>query len=357
MREGFEQDLQQYSKLATAEQRSTGRLSHEIIAEEVEQLTREMSAEHLSTIQAEQDVYEIQKSKQRIMERLQQELHALDAGKGAPEAEPTAWHVAEHADGRFIAERDGQALEVTTGDIMTDGEWGVTYALDRGIDRRVQKRYFVERAKQQLSDLLNEQVAVTEATSYKNDPKKRMAYENIAADHERSVEHLGIVAEKMVRTFLEKLTYDYPELDFRVERADTFQDVEEKIDFLIHRKSHTRAVDVDVPEKHAEGVQFTINPKAEVAQHKREQIARVLGEARRREHIDDIVLVSLPTQDFAEAYATWKQWQQPGGPEKNWERDVREKVFRNVLQDLFSPAELEAQWQKIAASEVSAEAA
>lgn len=357
MREGFEKDLQQYSKLATAEQRSTSKFSNEIIAEEVEALTHEMSVKHLTTIQAEQDVFELQKSKQRIMERLQQELRALDDGEVAPEAEPTAWHVAEHEDGRFIAERDGQALEVSTGDIMTDGEWGVTYALDTHIDRQVRKRYAVERAKQQLSALLNQQVAVAEATSYKNDSKKRMAYQSIATDHERSVEHLGIVAEKMVRTFLEKLTYDYPELDFRVERADTFQDVEEKIDFLIHRKSHTRAVDVQVPEKQAEGVQFTINPTRAVAEHKREQIARVLDEARRREHIDDIILVSLPTQDFAEAYATWKQWQQPGGPEKNWEQDVREKVFRNVLQDLFTPEELESQWQKIAAAEVSAEAA
>ncbi len=354
MREGFEQDMQQYGALARAEQRSVNQFSDDLITEEVDALTRRFSQQHRTTIAAEQSVYALQRQKQEIVARLHVELRAVDDPEARREIPSTAWQVTEDVDGSFRASHGGQEVPVTAGDLMTDGDWGIAYDLDSAIDRRTRKRYVLERAKQQLGQLLDQQISATEVTSYKNDAWKRKAYESFMAQPERRAEQLGVVAEKMVRSFLEKLTYDYPDLDFTVERADTFQDVEEKIDFLIHRKSRTRAVDVEVPEKHAEGVQFTINPTKAVAQHKREQIARVLDDARRREHIDDIVLVSMPTQDFAETYETWKQWRQPGGPEKNWDPEVKESIFRNVLAGLFTAEELDAQWQRVAGTARSA---
>ena len=49
-------------------------------------------------------------------------------------------------------------------------------------------------------------------------------------------EQQGIIAEKMVKNFLKKLSMD-TDADFEIIDADVYQDVEQKVDFIIHRKN------------------------------------------------------------------------------------------------------------------------
>jgi hypothetical protein len=242
---------------------------------------------------------------------------------------------------------------------MVDGNWNVNYKLNHeSVPRTVQKRFVVEQARRKLQDLLDLQISTTESTSNRFDYKMRSAYEGLRQSHLEGREGIGQIAERMVRTYLEKLTYNSPDLDFSIERSDAHQDVEEKIDFLIHRKIRNRGVRVEVPNgKHDEGIQFTVNDRPEIQEHKRQQINRVREEVKKQEHIDDIVLVTMPSHEFADAYRAWVQHKTPGGPEQMWDGQTKEHIFRGVLQGFLSPEELDDHWRYIQSTEANKRAA
>lgn len=358
MRRGFESGLQEYNKLAKAEAAVRRSFDREIIEEDIDTLTRELSGEQQTNIASQKEVYALQKEKQRIMQLLHAELKEIDNPETQAEQGPGEWQVRVE-DENYIAEKDGESIPITRGDLIVDGDWDVDYKVDHeSVPRVVQKRFVVEKARRELQDLLDLQISTTESTSNRLDSKMRGAYSRYRWDKLEDREGIGQIAERMVRTYLEKLTYNYPDLDFSIERADAYRDVEEKIDFLIHRKVRNRGVRVDVPKgKHDEGIQFTVNDKPEVQEYKRYQLDRVRESVKRQEHIDDIVLVTLPSHEFADAYTAWVQHKTPGGPEQMWDGQTKERIFRGVLQGFLSPEELNDHWSYIKSTEVGRRAA
>jgi hypothetical protein len=354
MRRGFESGLQEYNKLAKAEAAVWRPFDREIIEEDIDTLTHELSGEQQTDIASQRQVYDLQKDKLPIMERLRAQLEALDNPEAHAEQEPGDWYV--HVENEeYIAERNGASMPVTRGDLMVDGNWGVNYNLDHEtVPRAVRKRFIVEQARRELQNVLDAQIITAETTSVRIDNKMVGAYEALRQTHPEGREKYGHIAERMVRTFLEKLTYNYPKLDFTIERADAHQDAEEKIDFLIHRKIRNRGVKVDLPPegKKDEGIQFTTNESPEAQEYKRNQLDRVRDQVKREEHIDDLVLVTLPMREFADVYTAWAQHKTPGGPEQMWDGQTKERIFRGLLKGFLKDEELDDNWRYIQSVEV-----
>jgi len=219
--------------------------------------------------------------------------------------------------------------------------------MDESVDYRFAKRFFVEQAKRALYDVLDEQVALTEAKSDVNKGSgKDAAYEAIL----RRQEHVekdpnGILAERMTKSFLLKLSYDH-DVPFDVEHADPEMDVEDKIDFILNIRGHNRGVDADV------GVQFTTSTSEATIRNKKQQIDQV----NKRLHVEkeasvqDVVLVVIPLHETGEIFDRWNESKKSGGPDALWSIETKRLIFESVLQKLehlVPRSEISALWEAI----------
>src|SRR5690606_17791546 len=148
---------------------------------------------------------------------------------------------------------------ITVGELVTDREWGSGFTVKTGkIPREICKTFLVERAKSQINSLLNEQILADQLSNRFIDTGKKTAYQSLL-DERRAIPRFGHVVEVMVKNYLTKLAYDHG-LDISIELGDVYDDVENKIDFVIRRTGHTRGVGVQQDlEVDTLAVQFTIN--------------------------------------------------------------------------------------------------
>jgi hypothetical protein len=137
--------------------------------------------------------------------------------------------------------------------------------------------------------------------------------------------------------------------------VDAYQDVDQKLDFIIARRPYFRGVSIDdlhrdgnSPEISSVGIQFTINSDAEILERKRKQLEK--ARARKKDQNDvyeDIVLVQIDMNGIGNLFARWKETRFPGGPDKLLDLDIKKKIFYGVMNGIFSPEELDREWTKI----------
>ena len=139
--------------------------------------------------------------------------------------------------------------------------------------KKLKKTYTEYAVRDVLTKNLNKDLATLLSEKAKReDMFKSKAYSAIASregDEEES-KQLGVVAEKMMQGIAEMISLDRPDLHLSVRPANAFQDVEEKIDFIITTKTKKRGVGIDtderdVPSSYEEtnyGIQSTVNVSA-----------------------------------------------------------------------------------------------
>lgn len=345
MREQLEEQLRHYNEtlelLLDPETTDGDRLRLEAV---LKREVKHAAAEAQTTPEIERQIVDLQKQKRAILEQLHEDLKLIDDPEAEP-AVPDGARPVSSEDGTLMAEAtNGRLSPLTHGELLTDMEWGVQYVPDRSVPRELRKRYAIEKARAELRGLLDEQIILEEGGSEETHFRKREAYQHIRERRERGDLPAGIIAEKMVRNFLKKLSIDTG-VDFTVVDADVYQDVEKKIDFIIRRRSHHRGVRVEADE-HAErvGVQMTTSTSPDLLAHKQGQVERSKHHLKSADEVDDIVLVSVPLQNITERYARWNEMKSSGGPDKLWDIETREAIFREVLAGVFKPDEIEAEW-------------
>ena len=303
--------------------------------------------------EAQAEIYRIQKRKQRIMRDLKFKLQELDNPEVKTKVKKNQRLVTAHGDQLQWLGESG-IVPVTVGELLTDGDWGIEYAFDgESVPRMIRKQYLIADAKRKLQDLLDEQISVEAIASARTHEFTRGAYQRSKEEKDAGIEHEGILAEKMVQNFLTQLSVDY-NLDFRIESADVYQDIQQKIDFMIHRTSHTRGVGVEADDQGEDiGVQFTISQRPESLEKKQEQISRSKQLLRRYEDIDDLVLISIPIRGIKQLIKEWEgEGKPPGGPSAMWYPKSKEKIFKLVLEKMYSREEIEEMWNKVARKHV-----
>ncbi len=300
-------------------------------------------------------VYDLQEQKQVVMKQLHEKLAALDHSESERVEGNSERTVRKSGNGYVAVGRNGQELPVTKGEIMTDMNWGIKYRLDDSVERKLRKQYLVESAKSELGELLDRQITLDEVGSARTNEWLTDAF----VKREASTGYeTGFLAEKMVKCFLTKLTYDH-DVDFNVLDADAFDDVVRKVDFIVTRRKWERGVGVEESdETERVGVQFTTNTDPEMQRRKAAQVEQANARLREDDDIRDVVLVTMPTPSVRDVYNEWRENPQPGGPDKLWSDDIREQVFSGVMQQILSPQEIVDQWVSVTspASEAAAAA-
>lgn len=351
MRPRFEKDLRSFGQVAKEEleidQPSKTELDQ--LSSVVDWHLKRAAENQHTNILKQREIYDIQKEKQKIMNRFKELLTCLDDPKCHQEKREKDRFTKFDKEKNGFIYKDGNGKEqiATLGEIITDMDWGVTYYLDKkSVSRQVTKKYLLERAKYALNDLLDSQIIKSEVAGDITHEYKKLAYEAIKKERQNGGNLSGFVAEKIVKNLLKKMTFDEG-LPFEIIEADVFQDVEQKIDFIIRRKEKVRGVGVEAGDKvHDIGIQFSINPNAE--EKKKYQVERSKSRLTKEDRIDDIVLVIFPIQTVNHLRHEWnRNGKQSGGPDKLLDKKTAEKIFKNLLKNIFTDEEIETYWEKV----------
>ena len=247
---------------------------------------------------------------------------------------------------------NGTQESATLGDILTDGDWGLVYYLDpKTTSRMAQKKFFVQEAKRELNDLLDEQIATNMRPGFDagaevgiHAQRQRIKEYVKIADSDSDRQKAGYLAETMVKNFFQSL-YHNGLIDFRIIDADVYQDANQAIDFIIHIERHRRGVDVKADDKISDiAVQFTIRQKS--GGGKLSRVNKVRTKLIKSGVVDDIVLIRFSMNNLLNSCNRWGEDNMPsGGPLQYISADVRSDLFRRVVGKL--PGQRYALWEEI----------
>jgi hypothetical protein len=330
-------NFREYAKLAKQEVNRPE--TADSVGQTVLELERDFALKHANSPETQKHIYQIELQKQRIVSQVRKDLTELRKSerwtKTFPNAQPVKFD--ELRGGLALASNTSQSL--TEGELLTDGEWGVSYNLDASVPRELRRKYIVENARKEFRELLDDQIAADKGGRTLGDAGIQKAY--LARESEPDETRAGLVAEKMVRNMLKKISIDIG-ADFTVKEVSLEKDVEQKIDFIIHRKASSRGVGVTSNKGIKDiGIQFTLDASMEKAAYKSKQIQKSKARLGKNVLVSDIILVQIPLRNVFEVLKEWKKQKKPGGPDKLWDRATREKIIRGVLDRIVPPQEIE----------------
>lgn len=225
----------------------------------------------------------------------------------------------------------------TIGEIVAARHMGININLPENLEisgdgKKIRRLMVEHRTNDVLYESLNKELAsVLAETVRREDILKSKAYEAIALRSGTESAHIGVVAEHIMIGLAEKISIDRPDLGMRVLPANAYQDVEEKIDFIIATSHKKRGAQIDSKELSEEdrviGIQFTVNtPKKE---HKLEQIAK---SKERGVHVDDIVYVAIEKEVLQKAIKEWEKAGKPiAGPWSYLSKDIQHLTLRGLF--------------------------
>lgn len=306
-----------------------------------EALNHAFAQEQFTDSASEAKIYDIQKQKLERLSKFKKFLHKTRGENGSfihPEIDPKLPLVKQNEEGKFIVTTPEGVRTITKGELLTDHEWDMEYTFDPSVSIHDVRSYYFSRLKSDLREKLDRQIITDEVANQRGDTFKQHAYTEIGKTIENGNEQQGVIAEKMVRNFLKKIAIDH-NADFEIIEANAYQDVEQKVDFIIHRKTNDKLRGARVTESESAadiGVQFTIN--TDKTELKEKQVSKA---KRRADNFDDIVLVTLPANDASVMYKRWIHNKTPGGPEKLWNTQVQEAIFRGVMAKVYSEEEID----------------
>lgn len=212
-----------------------------------------------------------------------------------------------------------------------------------GAGKQVFEKYLNSKTNDIVSEELNRQLAhkLVEVTQ-KKDALKSKAYSEIEKRSGKDTEQLGVVAEKLMIGVAEMISINRPDLHIFIRPGNAFEDVEEKIDFVIDVRSKKRGVEIETSndsfdEKHF-GIQFTINTSKN--QSKMDQIEKA---KLRGTEMDDILLVTMEQELLKKALHTWKEKGSPlHGPWAEFPKESQNKIIRGLFENILTEVELES---------------
>ncbi|GEM_PF-546270 len=353
MRPGFESALRQYGEvIKDIHKTEKGELvAPDVDLQKLETVVDYYVSKRSSELGVKREtqgrIFDLQKEKQMVIERLKARLRYID-DPHTPEAEQLKDSMAARYDKQrnvySVKDTHGRIHEITFGEMVADITWGLSYQLGEDAPRVHRKTYVVARAKRALMEYLDMQICLEEMERHDrtgNIPS--FAYEPFVKRFEGEElpeqNMIGWQAEEMVYDFLTRLTMDGI-ASAEVRKADVYQDINNKIDFSIHRQNYLRGVDTQISDRGI-GIQFTITRREDILKKKREKV-RLAKKHLEEVFLDDLVLVSIPIgSEIVQSMQKWeKAGRPPGGPMRFWSQEVKGTIIQGVLQNLFSQEEL-----------------
>jgi len=257
------------------------------------------------------------------------------------------------ADGTFATYfKGGEGVALSKGEVLAAAEWGFWWRFDDSVPPDIQKEVMSHQVRHVIAQQYDRQlVQMGKVNTLAND-QKRDTYTQIEKTNlELETMPSGILAEKMLMSFLTKQMHD-TDLAFKVISADVYEDVEHKIDFIIEVEDTRRGVKVNEPEHRSRiGIQFTMNPKA--TEQKERQLKRVRNTAMSASDLDEMVLITMPLGDIKAVFDAWRYTEEgnrrnynrldPRGPDHSWSQETKQQILDGLVRGISKPSEQQAQ--------------
>ncbi|CAN5115692.1 hypothetical protein BH11PAT4_BH11PAT4_7680 [soil metagenome] len=307
-------------------------------------LNRQANARSAS-VDAQYDIHELQREKQEVMREMHEALSALDNSDALPDPVFLTGPALTYTEQGCMVGGE----RVTQGEVLANLSLGKSYNLSApGIPRSLKKHYLVEYYKVTLREKMNQQILTDQLSSDRVDDFKKNAYQGIADRTPEEVEQKrGLIVEAVVTNYFKRLQFD-TDLDFKFEEADAYQDVNQKIDFIIRRTNRRRGVDVQEGSG-ASGIQFTTNISPEVLEKKSHQVERANARLTENDHVQDIMLVTLSPQaahELCDAYHTFQR-QDVHSIDYFLSEPTKRELFENILKGIYAEQAIEEQWSSL----------
>lgn len=292
-----------------------------------------------------QESVNLQRKKQEIMRRLRAELEALrkDPNRAIETSEEGLNVVADA--GILYVEWNGEKKQLTFGDIVADAEWGLKYNLASSVPLNMRKRYLLELAKRSLMDVFNHQLALVDPHAppllHGKEKVDGWIREGLKKESEKSGV-IGLLAERIAYAFFLRKSYDSGG-QLKVAPTDFYRDIHEKVDFILQKyhPEYKRGVIANADYKKKKlGVQFTTRNKPGKLQRKQTDIEKAL--AGDETDLDDIIILQIPGRWSIKCFDKWfEAGKPPGGPEQFLHENKQRRMFKLVLERMFTPEEIE----------------
>lgn len=237
---------------------------------------------------------------------------------------------------------------VSMGDIISSRKMGIDIQLVESVEKSGDEKKILrliqdKKIQELLFGKLNKELAKTLSKKTKlQDMLKAKAYEEIYERSGMENKQFGIIAEQIIVGVLEGMAIDRPDLGFSVLEANAYQDVQNKIDFIISTKQKKRGVGIDRNtvsfEEKSIGIQFTTNTTK--AEHKADQILKAKGKG---VEVDDIIYVDLDNKILQKAVKDWEDKKKPvPGPWKFLSLEIRTQVITNLFKGILSEEQIKS---------------
>ena len=239
------------------------------------------------------------------------------------------------------------STETSIGELVASRHFGAKIKLptendkESGALKQLRKKYSTFYRRDSFTSKLNSELAKKLSESESRSDAKREAYDAI---HKREVggsEQEGIVAEKMMMGALEMISIDRPDLRLEIRPSNAFQDVEEKIDFIITTKKKRKNIGIEEKNENefdekSFGIQFTTNSSKE--EHKKRQIEK----AKEMDlDVDDILYIAIDRQVVHTALVDWEKKGKPiTGPWGQLNKVIKTKALENIFKDILTEEQI-----------------
>lgn len=341
----------------------------DIIPEAISQLVLEASGKDklLSEKQAKLAAYvekrilvlKFSVEKRQRMAFLHDQLSAIDAGEdfySKKEKHGRRLIFFDDQANKFYVEEARGKKYLALGDIVADHTWGIKYRADISIPPRVkrmlEKRIVINEARRAIEDIYDDELGQIYGIASGVGSITENKLESKVKKWESDKGFVGIIAERAIREFLNRASFNNPGLNFFVERSNAFEDTELKYDFKIRKRLNTRGVaieGIDMPreeykeEKQKIGLQLTISSAVKPLSYKAKQIRQAKTQlefsgTKRfvRRKVNDIVLVALDLPQFGSYFRRWLEEGKPsGGPEQYMSIEEKKRVLLEATKNFI----------------------
>ncbi len=237
--------------------------------------------------------------------------------------------------------------ETSMGELIASRHFGTKIKLptendkEAGDLKQLRKKYSLFSRRNSFTTKLNSELAKKLSETETRNSGKKEAYDAIRKREEEGSEQEGIVAEKMMIGALEMISIDRPDLRLEVRPSNAFQDVEEKIDFIITTKKKRKNIGIE--EKNSKefdeksfGIQFTTNSSRE--EHKKRQIEK----AKEMDlDVDDILYIAIDREVVHTALMDWEKKGKPiTGPWGQLNKVTKTKALENIFKDILTEEQI-----------------
>jgi hypothetical protein len=273
--------------------------------------------------------------------------------------------------GFSVRDVSGKEAIVSLGHVMTGFEWGVEYMLDAATFSPNERRNYLDRLYRHRIALLDREAELLEllVDAYKDEsPSMAEAIKSYrdryraAFDIETGTPHNSplsglALGEKLVRSWLTNLNYDFSQFNFSVRPAHPFEEIAYGVQVVLTRmpagggKERTVLLSMaPMPEAMQALGSMVSEPRGVAklrADHEDITSQSWLEKMTRYRHNEDqVVHLYLNPDDFMSCYHTWTEEESlfakaTAGPYRFFDRSFWMSLSTAALQNLLAPSELQ----------------